>query len=82
MPVPYCHICNADDHEKQHYGDSGLATGDYCPVCYRPTCTHHMATVRFRWLKNRTLDSARICIECKRTYQHRYWDTANRDWIS
>jgi hypothetical protein len=82
MPVPYCHVCNANEEEKQRYGDAGLENGDYCPVCYRPTCQFHFATVRFRWIKDRSIGSDQICIDCKRTYRHRYWDTANRDWIS
>jgi hypothetical protein len=82
MSVPNCHVCDADPQEKQRYGESGFEDGDYCPVCYRPTCQHHLATVRFRWHKDRKIDSTQVCIDCKRTYQHRYWDVANRDWIS
>lgn len=82
MSVPQCHVCNANPDEHQIYGDSGLEGGDYCPVCYRPTCKNHLVTVRFRWTKDRRVDSALVCIQCKKTYQHRYWDVANRDWIS
>lgn len=82
MPVPNCHVCDSNPDQKAIYGDSGLAGGDYCPVCHRPTCRHHLATVRFRWQADRRLDSEKICIDCKRTYAHRYWDVANREWIS
>ncbi|NDJ85186.1 MAG: hypothetical protein GYB66_04820 [Chloroflexi bacterium] len=82
MPVPYCHICDSRSEEKQRYGDSGLAEGDYCPICYRPTCQYHLATVRFRWRADRRVDSTQVCIDCKRTYAHRNWDVANREWIS
>ena len=62
MSVPNCHICDSNTEEKQRYGEAGLAEGDYCPVCYRPTCKFHLATVRFRWNKDRSIDSAQICI--------------------
>ncbi len=82
MAIPNCHICDKNPEEKARFGDAGLESGDYCPVCYRPTCGHHLATVRFRWKADRSVDSAKVCIECKRAYEHRYWDVANRDWIS
>ncbi len=82
MTVPNCHVCDKNPEDKARYNDSGLEHGDYCPICYRPTCAHHLATVRFRWKADRRVDSAKICIECKRSYEHRYWDVANRDWIS
>lgn len=82
MPVPTCYICDAEPEEKRRFGDTGLAEGEYCPVCYRPTCKFHLATVRFRWTRDRRVDSAKICIQCKKTYQHRTWDVANREWIS
>ncbi|MBZ0316910.1 MAG: hypothetical protein K8L91_10880 [Anaerolineae bacterium] len=82
MSVPYCHVCQSRPEEQRAFTDSGLEKGDYCPVCYRPTCSHHLATVRFRWRTDRRLDSALVCIECKRAYRHRNWDVANRDWIS
>lgn len=82
MSVPNCHVCDSDSVEKDRYGDTGLENGDYCPICHRPTCRFHFATVRFRWRSDRRVDSARICITCKNAYEHRYWDVANRDWIS
>lgn len=82
MSVPHCHICTSNPDDYKAYGDSGLEEGDYCPICYRPTCKHHLATVRFRWLSDRRLDSAKVCISCKKSYQHRTWDVANREWIS
>lgn len=82
MSVPNCHICDSQPEEKRRFGDDGLENGDYCPVCYRPTCKFHLATVRFRWLRDRRVDSALVCIQCKKTYQHRNWDVANREWIS
>jgi uncharacterized protein YbaR (Trm112 family) len=59
-----------------------LQQGDYCPICHKPTCRKHLAVVRFRWRETRQLDSALICQNCKRSYEHRYWDSARRDWIS
>jgi hypothetical protein len=82
MPVPYCHICEQNELEKRQYGEASLAQGDYCPICYRPTCRYHMGRVRWRWKSTGRLDSALICIECKNAYRHREWDTYNRDWIS
>jgi hypothetical protein len=82
MPVPYCHVCQAHPEEHKRYNTSGLENGDYCPVCHQPTCENHLATVRFRWLKDRQIDSARVCIDCKRAYRHRHWDVASREWIS
>lgn len=82
MPVPFCHMCQRNTQDHQRYGDSGLSEGIMCPICHRPTCRHHLGTVRWRWKKTGKLDSARICLDCKNSYQHRYWDTHNRDWIS
>lgn len=82
MEIPYCHVCQSASEEHQREGDPGLEYGDYCPICNRPACQQHLATVRFRWREDRRLDSAKVCIECKRTYQHRSWDVARRDWIS
>ncbi len=82
MSVPNCHVCDSRPEDRRLYGATGLEDGDYCPVCYRPTCKNHLATVRFRWLSDRRLDSAQVCIECKKAYQHRNWDVANREWIS
>jgi hypothetical protein len=80
MSVPHCTICNADDLHQQSPDD--LAQGDYCPVCHNPTCRRHLTTVRFRWRECGQVDQARVCKTCKTSYQHRYWDTARRDWIS
>jgi len=76
MPVPNCHLCDtpSDPHDLQN--------GDYCPVCHSPTCARHLTTVRFRWRETRQVDSVKICRRCKDRYEHRYWDTARRDWIS
>lgn len=82
MPVPYCHVCRSRPEDQRLYGETGLENGDYCPICHRPTCQHHLVVVRFRWLSDRRVDSAKVCLECKRTYQHRNWDVANREWIS
>lgn len=82
MPVPYCYICDKKPAEKDIYGDASLAQGDYCPICHRPVCRYHMARVRWRWKDDRgALESTFICKECKNSYQHRTWDTHNRDWI-
>lgn len=77
--VPHCAICAAQSETAQA---QDLANGEYCPVCYKPTCRRHLVTVRFRWRENAVLDSALVCRDCKTQYQHRYWDTARRDWIS
>lgn len=82
MAVPFCHVCKKNEEQHRLYGDTGLAEGDWCPVCNQATCKHHLATVRFRWLSDRRIDSAKICIECKRAYLHRSWDVAHREWIS
>lgn len=81
MSVPYCHMCEKNQLEKDTYGDVSLAQGIYCPICHRPVCRFHMARVRWRWKTRGGLDSAYICKECKNTYQHRLWDSHNRDWI-
>ncbi len=82
MTVPYCKICDADATQKAQQDPADLAKGDYCPVCHHPVCGRHLSTVRFRWRETRQVDSAQVCATCKRTYAHRYWDTARRDWIS
>lgn len=82
MPVPYCHICEANPRDSRSHADGALDTGDYCPICFRPTCRLHMGVVRWRWKKTGRLDSARVCLDCKNTYRHRDWDPVNRDWIS
>jgi hypothetical protein len=79
MPVPSCTICS-DLNATPSQAD--LDSGDYCPVCHRPTCHRHLTTVRFKWRETSQVDSAKICRNCKTTYQHRYWDSARRDWIS
>lgn len=79
MAVLNCHLCAALGSQPS---EQDLANGDYCPVCHRPTCRSHLATVRFRWITTRAVDSALICRDCKTSYQHRYWDTARREWIS
>lgn len=83
MPVYTCYLCEKHPDHKHRYGDSGLAQGDVCPVCHRPVCRHHMVTVRWRWREDgNEQGNALVCRECKRTYRHRQWDTANRDWIT
>lgn len=83
MSVYSCHICESNPEERQRLSDDGLAEGVVCPVCHRPTCAHHLVTVRWRWRdQGRGLDSARVCRECKRTYRHREWDPFLREWIS
>lgn len=82
MTIPYCYLCESHPDDKQKYGDSGFADGDYCPICYRPFCRHHSGVVRWRWKETREVASARICIECKRAYLHRGWDVVHREWIS
>jgi uncharacterized protein YbaR (Trm112 family) len=81
MAVTRCYLCEKDE-EARHL-DTGLEEGIYCPVCHRPACRHHLATVRWRWRDEwGRVDSALVCIECRRTYRHRSWDAFNRDWIS
>ena len=83
MSIPYCYICEKNPIEARRLGESRLRDGMYCPVCHQPTCSQHMATVRWRWRdKARGLGHAQVCIECKRSYRHRDWDPINRDWIS
>ena len=68
--------------EARRYGDGGLAEGVDCPICHRPACRYHLATVRWRWRESGELDAALICKECRRTYAQRDWDAVNRDWIT
>jgi hypothetical protein len=82
MNVPNCYICDSNPAEKQRYGTTGLAEGDYCPVCYRPYCKFHAGKVRWRWRDTREVETGYVCIECKNTYRHRQWDPLHRDWIS
>lgn len=81
MPVPYCHMCDKNQAEKDAYGHATLDQGDYCPICHRPVCRFHMARVRWRWNDGGKLESAMVCKECKNSYAHRNWDSYNRDWI-
>lgn len=83
MSVNRCHVCDANPAESRHLGESGLVDGQECPICYRPTCRYHLVTVRWRWRDDtREIASTQICRECHRTYEHRRWDTFERDWIS
>ncbi|GAB4468243.1 MAG: hypothetical protein Kow00124_02280 [Anaerolineae bacterium] len=83
MPVYCCYICDQNPGEKQRYGTTGLEEGEVCPVCHRPVCRHHLVTVRWRWRDDeREMGSALVCRECKRTYRHRSWDIAHRDWVT
>lgn len=79
MSVPYCAISRRKNLEPSA---EDLANGDYCPVCYEPISRPYFRTVRFRWRESGQVDTAQICEDCKRTYRHRYWDAAQRDWIS
>lgn len=82
MAVYTCHICNSAPDEYRRFGDTGLPNGIICPVCHRPTCEHHLVTVRWRWRETRQVESGVVCRECKRTYRHRNWDPYAREWIS
>lgn len=82
MAVNDCYICNEDPLVKRRYGGQGLAEGSECPICYRPTCRYHLTVVRWRWRDSGKVDSALVCKNCKRTYEHRNWDALNRDWIT
>lgn len=83
MVVANCYMCDKDPVEASRYANTGLAEGEVCPVCYRPTCRHHMGVVRWRWRdETRKVGSALVCMECKTAYKHRHWDTIHRDWIS
>jgi len=79
MAVPTCTICAS---QQIATSENDLQDGDYCPICYNPTCRSHLTVVRFRWRENGQTDSALICKTCKTRYEHRYWDSARRDWIS
>ncbi|MCZ7672687.1 MAG: hypothetical protein M5U34_39005 [Chloroflexi bacterium] len=65
-----------------HYGQEALAEGEYCPICYQPTCRRHLSVVRWRWRESEELDSGLVCKNCVRTYAHRSWDVFHRDWIT
>jgi uncharacterized protein YbaR (Trm112 family) len=83
MAVTRCYICEQNPDQARRLGNSGFENGLHCPICHRPTCRHHLVTVRWRWrTPTREVDSAFICRECKRTYRHRDWDAINREWIS
>ena len=82
MAVKRCHLCAEDPETRRLYGRQGLADGEECPICYRPTCAYHLTVVRWRWRGTGQVASARVCLACRRTYAHRHWDAANRDWIT
>jgi hypothetical protein len=79
MSVPTCEICS---EQNLIPSPEALAEGDYCPLCYRPVCKAHLSLVRFRWKASREMGAALICRPCKTAYKHRYWDSAQREWIS
>ena len=82
MSVQRCHLCDENPLEARRYGSEALAEGSTCPLCFQPTCRFHLTTVRWRWRDGGRLDSTLVCKACRRTYAHRVWDTANRDWIT
>jgi len=83
MAIPYCHVCNRNEAEKEAYGESGFDLGIFCPVCHKPVCSHHITTVRWRWKNDRrSVESAKVCQHCRKTYAHRNWDPINRDWAT
>jgi hypothetical protein len=83
MVVASCHLCDKKPEDAELYGASGFTQGEVCPVCFRPTCRHHMGMVRWRWKNDlRAVGSALVCMECKSAYKHRNWDPIHREWIS
>jgi hypothetical protein len=58
MTVQRCHHCDADPIEARRYGGAGLADGELCPICYRPTCRYHLTTVRWRWREGGAVESS------------------------
>ncbi|MFO7680949.1 MAG: hypothetical protein R6X34_12940 [Chloroflexota bacterium] len=82
MSVKVCYICQDEPQAVHRYGQAELDDGDYCPICYQPTCRRHLSVVRWRWRENGELDSALACKNCVRTYAHRSWDVFHRDWIT
>jgi uncharacterized protein YbaR (Trm112 family) len=82
MTVRRCHLCEENPLEARRYGGEALAEGAICPLCYQPTCRFHLTMVRWRWRDGGRVDSTLVCKECRRTYAHRDWDAANRDWIT
>ncbi|MEJ2746900.1 MAG: hypothetical protein P8183_03125 [Anaerolineae bacterium] len=82
MSVTRCYLCEQDPLFQRRMGQSGLAEGQNCPICFRPTCRYHLTTVRWYWRDTGKVGTALICKECKRTYQHRTWDSLHRDWIT
>ena len=82
MAVTRCYVCDEDELTKRRYAGGGLDEGENCPICYQPTCRYHLTAVRWYWRDSGETDSALVCPECKRTYQHRNWDAIHRDWIT
>jgi hypothetical protein len=82
MSVRSCDICNTDPSPAARSGQEYLDEGDYCPICYAPTCRRHLSVVRWRWRESGEVDLALVCKNCVRTYAHRSWDVFHRDWIT
>ena len=82
MSVTRCYLCEQDPLFQRRVGQSGFAEGANCPICFQPTCRYHLTTVRWYWRGTGEVGTALICKECKRTYQHRTWDSLHRDWIT
>ncbi len=82
MPVQECFICRQDVEARRSFGHEGYEDGLICPICRRPACRFHLATVRWRWRSSGLLEATRICQRCVNKYEHRNWDVANRDWIT
>lgn len=82
MSVTRCYLCDQDPLTKRRFGNGGHADGKNCPICALPTCRYHLTTVRWKWKETGLADEDIVCKECKRSYEHRNWDTYNREWIT
>jgi hypothetical protein len=82
MSVIRCYLCEQDILFQRRVGQSGFAEGKDCPICFQPTCRYHLTIVRWYWRNTGEVGTALVCKECKRTYQHRTWDSLHRDWIT
>lgn len=82
MAVKFCYICQETPQSMAHYGQEALAEGEYCPICYQPTCRRHLSVVRWRWRESEELDSgwyAKIVCAPMLTVVGMFF---HRDWIT
>jgi hypothetical protein len=82
MAVERCYLCDEESRLRRRYGPEALEEGIRCPICYEPTCRHHLTTVRWRWRESGALEAEKVCQGCVRAWRHRSWQTHLRDWIT